>query len=106
MSRDFPDLVKGLPIFDGPFDAYKLESKEFNVLFASYPAGTEVSAHNHDTENVGVVTCGKLQLTTNGSTVEYGPGEWYHLDSHQEHAAAFPEDTRILEIWLKRDSFQ
>ena len=58
MSMQFPDLIRSLPVFDGPFDAFKLESESFKVLFASYPAGTDIPAHQHDTENVGVVTPG------------------------------------------------
>lgn len=37
-----PDKIKTLPLFDGRFDAYKLEAKDSDVLFASYPAGTTI----------------------------------------------------------------
>jgi hypothetical protein len=52
MAR-FPELLRKLPPFEGPFDAFKLESKNCDVLLASYPKGTVIPPHHHDTENVG-----------------------------------------------------
>ena len=101
MDLKFPELIRALPEFDGPFDAFKLESDHFNVLFASYPAGTDIAAHDHDTENLGVVIRGCLTLTTNGETSRLLPGDWYHLDRHQQHAARFDEDTQIIEFWFR-----
>lgn len=101
MSKEFPDLVKALPEFEGPFDAFKLASEKFDVLFSSYPAGTVIPPHKHDTENVGVVTSGRLSLTKDGKVTEVAAGEWYHLDRQQQHAAAFEEDTRLMEIWFR-----
>ena len=57
---NFPKLLSNLPKFEGPFDAYKLQTAGCDVLFASYPAGTVISAHKHDTENVGIITKGFL----------------------------------------------
>jgi len=102
MSMHFPDLIRSLPVFDGPFDAFKLESDNFKVLFASYPAGTDISAHQHDTENVGIVTRGCLQLITEGETRRFESGDWYHLDAQQQHAAKFDQDTQIIEFWFER----
>src|SRR5687767_5970441 len=73
----FPQLLRDLPPFDGPFDAFKLEAKDCDVLFASYPKGTVIPPHNHDTENVGVITQGELILTRDGKETRYGVGDWY-----------------------------
>ena len=55
----FPKLLRNLPKFEGPFDAYKLDAKNCDILFASYPAGTTIPAHDHATENIGVITKGE-----------------------------------------------
>ena len=34
----FPDQIRRLPKFDGPFDAFKLQAKGCDVLFVSHPA--------------------------------------------------------------------
>ena len=75
----FPRLLRDLPKFAGPFDAFKLEAKDCDVLFASYPAGTSIAAHDHETENVGVITQGELILTLEGEEHRYGRGDWYHV---------------------------
>ena len=42
----FPQLLRNLPAFEGPFDAFKLEAKNCDVLFASYPKGTVIPPHS------------------------------------------------------------
>lgn len=101
MPGHYPDKIKTLPLFDGRFDAYKLEAKDSDVLFASYPAGTSIPPHAHDTDNYGVITRGALVLTTQGSTRVYAVGDWYHVPAGVEHAAEFAEDTDEIEFWFK-----
>jgi quercetin dioxygenase-like cupin family protein len=98
----FPPLLRELPAFDGPFDAYKLAAKGCDVLFASYPGGTTIPAHRHDTENVGVITQGELILTLGGEETRYGPGDWYHVPARAEHAARFEKETSEIEFWFHR----
>lgn len=96
----FPDLIRNLPEFTGPFDAYRLQAENCEVLFASYPAGTSIDKHTHPTENVGVITEGELILTVGDEERRYGKGEWYHLDAYEEHAARFEEHTSEIEFWF------
>ena len=100
MSGHYPDRIRQLPIFDGRFDAYKLAAQGADVLFASYPAGTSIPMHTHDTDNYGVITRGELILTSNGRTERYGVGDWYHVAAHQEHAALFEVVTDEIEFWF------
>jgi len=97
----FPELLRGLPRFEGPFDAYKLEARKCDVLFASYPAGTVIPAHDHETENVGVITQGELILTIDGRETRYGPGKWYHVRARERHAARFEVETSEIEFWFQ-----
>jgi quercetin dioxygenase-like cupin family protein len=98
----FPDQIRSLPKFHGPFDAFKLQAKGCDVLFASYRAGTTISLHHHETENVGVITHGELILTLNGEESRYGAGHWYHVPANAEHAARFEQDTSEIEFWFYR----
>jgi len=36
----FPAQIRGLPAFEGQFDAFKLSAEACDVLFGIYPAGT------------------------------------------------------------------
>lgn len=95
-----PKLLRDLPKFSGPFDAHKLEALGCDVLFASYPAGTAIAAHSHDTENVGIITKGVLILTMDGKETRFGLGNWYHVPANAEHAARFEEESSEIEFWF------
>jgi quercetin dioxygenase-like cupin family protein len=100
MAGKYPEKIRSLPLYDGRFDAYKLEAKDTDILFASYPAGTSIPAHTHDTDNHGVITRGELKLTMNGSTVRVATGEWYHVPANVEHSAEFDVETDEVEFWF------
>jgi quercetin dioxygenase-like cupin family protein len=101
MSREhFPDLVLGLPEFEGPFDAYRLAANGCEVLFASYPAGTSIETHTHPSRNVGVITEGELRLTKGGKEYRYAVGEWYSLEPNEPHSASFEVATSEIEFWF------
>lgn len=100
MPGNYPERIKKLPLYDGRFDAYKLKAQGADVLFASYPAGTAIPPHTHDTDNYGVITRGELILTMNGEEKRIGTGDWYHVPAHTEHAADFEVDTDEIELWF------
>lgn len=101
MSGSYPEKIKQLPLYDGRFDAYKLEAKDSDVLFASYPPGTEIPAHSHDTDNHGVITKGALILTINGKTETISVGQWYQVPANVEHSARFEVETDEIEFWFR-----
>jgi quercetin dioxygenase-like cupin family protein len=100
MTHPFPKLIRDLPHFEGPFDAHRLAADGCEVLFASYPAGTSIDPHRHDTENCGLITRGELFLTTDGIERRYRPGDWYHLLPNTEHSARFDIETSEIEFWF------
>jgi quercetin dioxygenase-like cupin family protein len=97
---NLPKLLRDLPKFAGPFDAHKLEAVGCDVLFASYPAGTAIAAHTHETENVGIITNGSLLLSLDGKESKYEVGDWYHVPANAEHAARFEEESSEIEFWF------
>lgn len=100
---NLPKLLLDLPKFAGPFDARKLAADGCDVLFASYPAGTTIAAHTHDTENVGIITKGSLLLTVGGKTARFQVGDWYHVPAQAVHAAQFDEESSEIEFWFHRN---
>ena len=99
LPHHFPARIRSLPAFDGPFDAFKLAAPKCDVLFASYPAGTRIEPHSHETENCGVITQGELILELNGER-RYRAGDWYHVPAHSVHSARFEMDTSEIEFWF------
>lgn len=104
MAGDYPDKIRRLPLFDGRFDAFKLEAEDCDVLFASYPAGTDIPPHEHETDNYGVITKGQLVLIIGDNVQKFGVGEWYHVPANVEHAAKFEVETDEIEFWFKSDA--
>ena len=100
----FPPGILALPAFGGQFDASKLEASGCDVLFASYPAGTSLPPHDHDTANVGGITQRELILTVNGAEKRYGPGDWDRVSSLAKHSARFEQETLEIEFWFHAGS--
>lgn len=100
MAGKYPEKIKSLPLYDGRFDAYKLEAKGSDVLFASYPAGTSIPPHTHDTDNHGVITRGELILRIDNQITRVSTGEWYHVPANVEHSAEFEVETDEIEFWF------
>ncbi|WP_199608838.1 cupin domain-containing protein [Flocculibacter collagenilyticus] len=102
MAGSYPEQIKTLPLYDGRFDAYKLAANACDVLFASYPSGTKIPEHTHDTDNYGVITKGKLNLIMDDEVHEFNVGDWYFVPAHKPHAAFFDEETDEIEFWFKK----
>ncbi len=100
MPGQYPNKIKQLPVYDGRFDAFKLAAEGSDVLFASYPAGTKISTHSHNTDNHGIITRGELILTMAGKTQRIKVGQWYHVPAQVEHSALFEEETDEIEFWF------
>ncbi|MET0362562.1 MAG: cupin domain-containing protein [Sphingobium sp.] len=99
----FPDFVRALPVYEGRFAANRLAAEGCDVLFATYPAGTAIEEHHHDTRNWGVITKGALYLTVEGEERRYGPGDWYTVAANLPHSARFEEETAEIEFWFLPD---
>ena len=104
MPQHFPAPIRTLPPFEGPFDAFRLEAQNCEVLFASYPAGTEIPSHSHESQNCGVITRGELILIIDDTEQRLGPGQWYSLAPGQLHAARFEVATSEVEFWFRSPS--
>jgi len=98
----FPDKIRTLGPFSDRFDAFRLPAEGCDVLFATYPAGTAIEPHRHDTDNWGVITKGEMFITVGGKETSYRPGDWYHVAAGVEHSACCPEETEEIELWFKK----
>lgn len=98
--KSFPERIRSLEAFSDRFDAFRLPAEGADVLFATYPAGTVIEIHHHETENYGVVTKGELILIRKGEEERYRPGDWYRLAAKEEHAARFEVETEEIEFWF------
>ena len=96
----FPPRIQELEPFKCRFDAFQLPAEDCQVLFATYPAGSDIEPHTHDTENWGVITKGEMILTVEGVEKSYFPGDWYHVPANAVHAARCDIPTEQIEFWF------
>ncbi len=96
----FTEAIKRLAPYSGRFEAFRLNGEGCDVYFASYPGGTEIEPHEHDTDNHGLVTFGELILIMDGKETRGPAGSWYHVPAGRTHAARFEEDTEEIELWF------
>lgn len=97
----FPDRIKTLEPFSGRFDAHRMQAEGCEIFFATYPAGTKIEPHIHDTDNWGVITKGEMFITVDGTETAYRAGDWYHVGVGVEHAARCEQETEEIEFWFK-----
>lgn len=96
----FPDRIRALESIHKRFDAFRLEAKDCDVLFASYSAGSEIEPHSHETENWGVVIKGAIVIVCEGRERLYGSGEWYHVPRQALHSARCYVACETIEFWF------
>lgn len=101
MPVAYPKRIQKLERYSERFEAFKLPAKDCDVLFAMYPAGSEIEPHQHGTENWGVITKGELILIMDGKEQRFATGQWYHIPRHAPHAARFEQETEEIEFWFK-----
>jgi len=99
----FPDKIQSLETFKCRFNAFKLPAEDCNVLFATYPAGSDIEPHQHDTANWGVVTHGLMYLTIDGEELTLKPGDWYSVPEDVVHSARCNIYTEMIEFWFKEN---
>ncbi len=96
----FPDAIRRLEPYSERFDAYRLRGQGCDVYFATYPAGTEIEPHHHDSDNHGLITKGELILLIDGEERRFAAGSWYHIPPGATHAARFEQSTEEIEFWF------
>jgi hypothetical protein len=58
----FPDRIRALESYSDRFEAFRLGADGCQVLFGTYPSGTSIEPHTHDTDNWGVITRGEMTI--------------------------------------------
>ena len=96
----FPEKIRSLEPFSERFDAFRLAANGCDVLFATYPSGTEIESHSHATENWGVIVRGEMIITMDNQTLRFGVGDWYHIPALKEHSARCDVITEEIEFWF------
>ena len=107
MTMDFAGLIEGLPEADLPLDGvtgHMLRSEDGLAVFFHFEAEAVVPPHSHGAQ-WGTVLSGTIELTIDGVTRTYRPGESYHVGAGEVHSARIPAGTKVLDVFAETDRY-
>ncbi len=105
---EFPALITRLPLADVPFpgvDGHMLRSPDGLVVFFHFKEETIVPPHAHGAQ-WGTVVDGALELTIDGVTRVFHPGESYTIRAGEVHSARIPAGTKAVEFFEEPDRYR
>lgn len=100
-SVPYSEMITGLPEADIPFEGVRgwiSQGPDHQVVFLDIAPIGVVAPHKH-AEQWGIVVEGQMELTIDGETRRYGPGESYHIPAGVEHAATFLTRVRVIDVF-------
>ena len=104
----YPDSITSLPRADIPFDGvtgWLSQGADRQVVFFDIEPIGVVPPHSHG-EQWGIVVEGEMELTINGETATYGPGDSYHIPAGVVHGATFRTRARVIDVFADPDRYR
>ncbi len=108
MAAEIPEFIRKLPEADLPVEnlrAWMSRGEEGLTLFFEAEAEVIVPEHSHGFQ-WGVVVDGSLELTIEGETRSYHPGDTFFISSGAKHSGVLSRGYRSVEFFEDRDRFK
>jgi len=105
----YPDIIEHLPEAELPFDASVVKTSSLvgehgQLVFFEILKEVEIPPHSHKAQ-WGTVLEGQLDLTINGETRTYGPGESYFIPAGVVHGARLPRGSKVMDFFEEADRY-
>ena len=103
------DFIEKFPALDIPFpedvvSTKALRSEDGLAVFFTFHKDLDLPAHAHKGQ-WGTVLTGEIELTIDGKTRTYRPGEAYSIPSGAVHSARIPAGTVVLDMFEEPDRY-
>jgi len=102
LKHGFPKLITDLPEADIQFKGVRgwiAQGESHQMVFFEIEPSGEVSEHNHDSPQWGIVVKGKMELTIDNKTKVYEKGDEYIIPAYTKHSAKFPSRCRAIDFF-------
>lgn len=104
-----PEFIRALPGLDMPFPedvltTHALRSEDGLVVFFRIHQEVDLPPHSHRGQ-WGTVIEGWVELTIDGQTRRYGPGESYDIPSGTIHAVRVPAGAVLVDVFEEPDRY-
>lgn len=104
----YPGFITDLPRADIPLGGVRgwiSQAADHQVVFFDIDPIGEIPPHSHG-EQWGVVVEGEMELTIDGVTRRYAPGDSYHIPAGAIHAARFDSHFRAIDVFADADRYK
>ncbi len=106
---DYPDFMQRFPAIDVPFseDVVKtnaIQSEAGLVCFFTFLEDLVLPPHSHGAQ-WGTVIKGEIELTIDGETKVFGPGDTYSIPSGIEHGGKIKAGSLIIDVFEEADRY-
>jgi quercetin dioxygenase-like cupin family protein len=104
----FPEMIRGLPEADIPFEGIRgwlLQGPTTQAVFMDIAPVGEVPPHSHCAQ-WGMVIGGEMRLTIGGDSRTYGAGDWYYIGEGVVHSASFSTRVFVLDLFADPSRYQ
>ncbi len=108
MKSIYPDMIKGLPEADIPFEGVSgnlLQGENQQAVFFEIEPIGEVAEHKHGAQ-WGVVFEGEMDLTIGGETKTYKKGDQYYIPAGVLHSASFSKKTFVMDVFADKNRYK
>jgi len=106
---NLPDFFDTFPALDIPFSedivtTRVIRSDHGMAVFFDAKQDFEVPAHSH-LGQCGTVLSGRIDLTIDGTTTTYIPGQFYEIGAGTVHAAKVFAGSKVMDIFEEPDRY-
>lgn len=103
------EFMRNLPAIDIPFpddvvSTNVIRSDHGLAVFFTFHTAVDLPAHSHKAQ-WGTVLQGEIELTIEGDTRTYRPGETYSIPSGATHSARITAGTVALDVFEEPDRY-
>ncbi|MFQ5492119.1 MAG: cupin domain-containing protein [Phycisphaerae bacterium] len=105
---DYPELITHLPEIDPPAEGIRgwlSQAADHQIVFFELAEGMNIPPHHHGAQ-WGIVVEGKMELTIDGQTNTYGPGDSYCIPAGAVHGAKFLTKVRAIDVFADSDRYR
>lgn len=105
----FPDFIKALPSLDAPFpedviQSHAVRSDDALVVYFTVHKDIELPEHSHGAQ-WGTLIHGALEITIDGITRNYAPGDSWNIPAGSPHSAKIKAGSLIMDVFEEADRY-
>jgi quercetin dioxygenase-like cupin family protein len=106
----FPEIITRLPEAALPFPSSVIktsviQSENGQLVFFDVFEDVEIPPHSHKAQ-WGTVLEGHMELTIDGKTQTYRPGNQYFIPSGVVHSVKIPAGTKIIDYFDEKERYK